>query len=133
MKTPADICSGIATRLDTIDGLKVYTTVPAKINELPAAIIVPETGEYDFEFGGAKMRHFMRVQVFVRLGDMAAAQDAIASFFDSVPAAINADPRLAGSVDSTRVTRYENYGLMAAPGASEPNALGVDFILEVIG
>lgn len=41
----ADIVAGIKTRLDTIDGLRVYDHVPADPN-LPAAVIVPPEINY---------------------------------------------------------------------------------------
>lgn len=131
MRTPREIREGLAVNLNTIDGLRVYATVPEKINELPAAVILPESGTYDTSWSD-KNTHLVRVQVFVKLGDLASAEEAIDPYFTSVPEAVNADPTLDGNADTARVLRYEEYGIKAAPGSLEPNTLGVDFIVEVV-
>jgi hypothetical protein len=131
MRTPREIREGLAVNLNTIDGLRVYPKVPEKVNELPAAVIMPESGTYDLSWS-EKNNHLVRVQIFVKLGDLASAEQAIDPYFESVPDAVNTDPTLDGNADSARVLRYEEYGIKAAPGSLEPNTLGVDFLVEVI-
>jgi hypothetical protein len=57
--TLATVGAGLAARLDTISGLRVYATPPDSVQELPAAIVAfrGTLATYDHVMGAADVRY----------------------------------------------------------------------------
>ena len=109
------ISQGIATRLLTISGLKVYSTdaLPNAINQFPAAIILPGATEYNAMFSG-DANYIFRVLVLISKQDTPSALGKLLDYIElsgvySIKGAIDGDATLSGSADDSRVSR--NLGL----------------------
>ena len=129
----AAIRDGIKTRLGTISGLRSFDTVPESVNEFPAAVVKPSSGELDPAFGDAGPVLIFVITILVTRQDLATAQDALDPYLDvtgasSIRAAIEGDPTLNSSCDSCRVTRFAEYGAHEHAGIL---LLGVNIYLEV--
>jgi len=61
------IRSGLVTRLETISGLTVYGKPPESVRELPAALVLPISGELPQTFSGGAL-HTFNIKVLVSLG-----------------------------------------------------------------
>lgn len=106
------VMAGLATRLETIDGVRVYPYPPDKV-AVPAALISwPDGIDYDQTFaGGADMTTipvFVLIepgQARIRVGELTPYTARTGA--QSVKAAIQADPTLGGAAKTVRVTRAE--------------------------
>lgn len=129
-----NIRSGIATRLQTITGLRVHTTVPDDIQP-PAAVIGPPTGVYADAVGPSTSATVqIPVWVLVSRADARTGQNALDDYIDdtgskSVLAAVDGDNTLGSEVDDCQVQGWENYG--AAFTFGDTQYIGVQFNLEV--
>jgi hypothetical protein len=117
--TTADIRDGLADRLETISGLRVYRYYPGQINT-PAAVVSRRQTRYDQTIDGAEDYTFA-VTLFVQKGEDVTAQKALDLYLDpagtsSVVAAIHGDPTLGGVVDFSRVVSAERDGLVEYAG-----------------
>ena len=126
------IREGIQTRLKTIRGLKVYDRPPESLGELPAAFVLPISGDYDTEFGDGIRYDFEITLIVSRAADIARAQSEVDPYIDrsgdkSVYAAIDGDVTLDGNADTCRVTRFKDYGGLTYAGTVY---LGVKFEME---
>lgn len=110
------IRDALMTKINTIDSLEVYDTMPSEV-VLPAAIVYPSPGTfltYQTMDGSADLDFIVIVLVSSAVDDL--AQDELDSFLagsgaDSVKAAVETDPRLGNTVDFASVGSAQNYGL----------------------
>lgn len=136
MATIAQIRGGLKTRLETIDGLRVFDYRPGQI-PAPAAIVARQTTSYDVTLDGLE-DHVFAVTVYVQVGNDRTAQDSIDEYLSpagakSVVAAIHGDPTLGSVVDYARVTQAVDNGLVPY-GASDgevPSYLAATFTVEI--
>jgi hypothetical protein len=111
----AAIRDGLATRLATIAGLKVYHEVPESIGATPAVLVKPESGAYYTAMGQGVM-HIFSLTILVSLSQghprAQADLDTYLAFTgaESIRAAIEADGTLGGACDTLKVSRYYDYG-----------------------
>lgn len=105
----ASVMDGLATRLRTISGLRVFAYPPDAIAPPAAVVSYPEPLEWDVTMGPSPVDH-ATVSVHVAVGRVSdrAARDKLASYMagsgaSSVKAAIEADGTLGGAADSTSV------------------------------
>ncbi|HLF05035.1 MAG TPA: hypothetical protein VI855_07435 [Dehalococcoidia bacterium] len=107
--------NGLATRLGTISGLRVYATPPALVQELPAGVVT--SGDpfltYDQLVRGADVRYSFRVLLLVDSADEAQAWADLEPYLSatgasSVKAAV--DGNLGGSADWARLVRSPSVG-----------------------
>lgn len=128
------IMAGLATRVDTITGLRVYA-YPADAVSVPAAVIAfPDEVTYDDTMARGADRVTIPVHVLVgKVSDRASAAKLNAylagSGASSIKAAIEADKTLSGAADTTRVTEATVTGVTV--GGVE--LLSATFLVEVIG
>ncbi len=106
---------GIATRLSTITGLKVFAPsgLPDSINQFPSALILPGETGYNATFAGDADYRF-RIIILITKQDSPSALGKLLDYVEltgtySVKAAIEGDSTLNGSADDCRVSR--NLGL----------------------
>jgi hypothetical protein len=113
--------NGLATRLGTISGLRVYATPPDLVQELPAAVVT--AGEpfltYDQLVRGADVRYAFKVLLLVASADEAQAWSDLEPYLSaaggaSVKAAV--DGTLGGSADWARVVRSPSVGRVTVGG-----------------
>lgn len=113
--TIAEIMQGIETRLKTITGLRTSDVVPGQINPPQAIVGVPEIPNYRLTMGKARFEVQPTVTVLVgsavdRAGQLALADYANPAGASSIPAAIEGDRTLAGTVDDCIVTSFRPLG-----------------------
>lgn len=126
MSSLGDIRTALSTALDAVSGLSAYAVVPGQVNT-PAAVIAPDSIEYDTDFDGGATYRFP-VQFLVSLGDWGTAQRALDAFIAHDGTATNAlDNDVAGY--EVRVVGMEGYGLTQF---GDTNYLGAQLIVEVI-
>src|SRR5918996_3007208 len=106
---------GLAARLNTISGLRVYETAPAVVQEFPAAILtqMEPFASYDQVMGAADVRYSFEVLVLVRSGDedqaLADLEPSVSpAGASSVKAAVDGD--LGGNADWARVVQAPSVG-----------------------
>jgi len=125
--------TGLATRLSTITGLRVYEVIPDNPN-FPAAVIALDRVSYDSTFArGADSIEFT-VTVVVGRADDRTAQTKMDTYIagtgsQSVKTAIEADPTLGGAAMDSRVLEAGNVGTVNNPDGS--TFLFVDFSVTV--
>src|SRR6266498_5039915 len=98
------IRDALKARIDTIDSLETYDTMPTEV-AVPAAIVYPSPGAfltYQTMDGAADLEFIVIVLVSGSVDDL--AQDELDGYLagsgaTSIKAAINADPRLGNTVD----------------------------------
>ena len=102
--TLATVRGALATRLDTIAGLRVYDTPPDSMQELPAAIVAFEqnTATNDIAIGAEDVRFTFEVLLLLGSGDEVQAQQDLEPYVDptgasSVKAAV--EGTLGGNAD----------------------------------
>ena len=116
------IGTGIKTRLETISGLRVFAPneLPDTIPELPCAIIMPPTIEYDtmFTAAGAIESHdyIFRIILLFSKQDSPSALNRLADYTEptgtySIIAAIDGDNTLDGSACDSRMTSNTGAGV----------------------
>ncbi len=112
----ANIAAGLKTRLATITGLRALDKIPGNITA-PCAWPQPVSEEYDDTFEGDTTILFRVVIAAGAISDIERAQTVLMGYLapsgtGSIKAAIEADITLSGSVDSCRVLRWHDYGLL---------------------
>lgn len=118
------VMDGIAARLETVTGLRVYPE-PADSVSVPGAVVgLPEEVEYDLTMRRGEDRATLDLWVLVgRASDRAAAAELAAYMSgtgtNSIKAAIEGDKTLGGVADTVRVTTARS---------EEFNAGGIDYI-----
>ena len=113
--TLTTVRDGLATRLDTISGLRVYATPPDAVQELPAAIIVPDDplASYDQVMDAGDVQYSFTVLLLLNSADEAQAWADLEPYISptgasSVKAAV--DGTLGGDADWARVVRTSAVG-----------------------
>jgi hypothetical protein len=107
--TPSSVRSGLATRLDTITGVRVFDYIPDSV-PTPCAVVGNLTIEFDESFArGLDMGSVDCLLIVSRMNERG-AQDKLDAYLagsgaGSVKAAVEADLTLSGSVATCRVTR----------------------------
>ena len=106
---------GLATRLQTISGLRVYESPPDSVPELPAAIVMAGDpfASYDRLIGAADVSYSFAVLLLVRSADEVQAEADLEPYISptgasSVKAAV--DGTLGGNADWARVLRSQSAG-----------------------
>lgn len=129
-----DIRDGLKTRLQTIAGLRVYSSQVDSINEFPCAVLILDRLDYVITVEGFSFEGTWRVLVLV---DSAVRQDAyelLDEYLDpsgtrSIEAAVYGDSTLGGFVDGVVVRRAGSVGIL--PEIS-PTVLGATFYVEFL-
>lgn len=122
---------GIATRLATVNGLRVSATY-LDAPRPPVAMVLPERIAYDLDGSRGADQFFFTVSLLVGRADDRAAQRNIDDYVvgtNSVKKAIEADRTLGGAADTCRVTEMRNYGQVSV---GDVVYLGVEFEVEVV-
>jgi hypothetical protein len=126
------IRDGIATRLQTITGLRVHTTTPGSISP-PSAVITFESCDFDSSMSRGSDDLTFVVHVFTSLASDRAGEDALFSYIDgsgskSVKAAVEGDGTLGGAAMFAVVTRARAPGIVDIGGVEY---YGVQFDVTV--
>lgn len=124
MATIAQLRAGLAARLRTIDGLRVYEKIPDTVNPT-AAVIVPDAGVYGLTFGRNVDSHSFTIQIVISRSNEAGGQDRLDEFISgsgakAIIAAVDGDDTLGGVAHYTVVKGWREYG--------EYNLGGVDYL-----
>ena len=130
MATVGSIRQGIATRMETIPGLRASATMLDDPRP-PVAMVIPERIEYDMTAGRGVDRYIFIIQLLVSRADERAAQNNIDPYITgptSVKEALFADPTLDGAAQTCRLTDLRSYGQVLY---GETLYLGCEFIVEV--
>ena len=106
---------GLASRLETIAGLRVLTHPPASVGELPAAVLLFESREPALTLSGSAFSGSIKAVLLAGPADAAGAFEALGGFMGakgvgSVEAAVEADNTWGGSVDYGRLVSMGNVG-----------------------
>jgi len=130
--TLATTRTGLKTRLETINKLKVFDRAPDSINQLPAAVIVPISGSYNYAMNMGILYEF-EVTVLVSRADAASGQKELDDYIDrsgakSIYAAIDGDTTLGGVCSESIVREFRDYGGFTYGGTVY---LGVKFIITI--
>jgi hypothetical protein len=130
--TVVQVLDGLATRLRTIDGLRVYDR-PADITAAPAAFMLLEAVDYQNAFALGDPRMEITVSVVVARTSDRAAYERMSEYLAptgsrSVRAAIEADRSLGGVCQTLIVLRADNVRMVSQGDA---DYLAVDFGLTV--
>ena len=111
------IGGGIATRLETITGLRVFAPneLPDTISELPCAIIMPPTVEYDTTFTDSNDYIFRIILLFSKQ-DSPSALNELADYTEptgtySIVAAIDGDNTLNSTADDSQIRTNTGAGV----------------------
>ena len=129
----SEVRNGIAARLESIGGLRVYPEPPAAVSEFPALILGPGgiSAKYDQTMKGGDVRYSLEVLLLVASGDAGEAWDQLESYVSadgeaSVKAALDGD--LDGAAHWARVLGAGKVGQVSYRRA---NYWGASFQLEV--
>ena len=132
-----DIRDGLKTRLETIAGLRVYSSQVDSIQEFPCAVLILDRLDYVITVEGFSFEGTWRVLVLV---DAAVRQDAyelMDEYLDpggasSIEAAVYGDSTLGGFVDGCVVRRAGSIGPLPDIGVTVIGAtFTVDFLRKV--
>lgn len=117
MSTYSAAAAGLKTVLEAnITGLQAYDYPPDSINSFPAAAILPEPIDLLQAFGGNTFEAQFRVVILLSSSEDISGFRALYDYISPTEAskgikqAVDADPTLNGSVDSSQVSRIENIG-----------------------
>lgn len=116
MATFSTARAALAAKLDTINGLFVYDTLPGTV-DVPAAIVQPAVGQFvTYDTSTGSDDYNFTVLLIVSAADDGIAQDALDAYVAasgpvSIKATIEADPDLGGVVDYAIVSSATDYGL----------------------
>lgn len=130
----ATIRTGMETRLATISGLVAHPMMRETLPDKNIAVVLP--GEPLIDAAGHGPYYWINVRVVVRVArataeDAQAALDAYVwpSGANSIIAAVDADPTLAGTVDPVQFQRVANYG----PSEGEQGKWQADLLFRMQG
>jgi len=129
--------SGIRKELEralkTISGLRVFDTAPDSIKQLPAAYILPLTGDYHHALGGGMVHTFEVVLLVSRAPGLEKAQEVLDEYLSesgskSIIAALE-DADLGDHGDTVEVKGYHSYGGLEY---GDTLFIGCKFAVEVV-
>jgi hypothetical protein len=132
MATTTAIYTGMKTALEAITGLRVYESVPAALNQLPSAIIIPEDFDPLVTMGGNVFKYTVRIVLFAGSVSTAQAFKTANNWLDptgatSVLAAVNADATLGGAVDCAFI---RSAGIVQREEFGSGDVVAAEFLLE---
>ncbi len=134
MTTTTDVYAAIASRLETaISGLTVHSGTPSSLNQLPAAVLVPQTFNPLVTMGGvAAYQYTVLLVVYVASADSEQAWHSAQNYLDptgsnSVEAALEGDHTLGGNVFTCMIRQGEITQRQTAGGGEY---IVVEFLLE---
>lgn len=135
MSGVSELRDGLKARLETIAGLTAHDVIPNTLEgSLPVAIVQPASGRYEQNFGNGQLTiHKFEVDLFVGMGDLPSAQDAMdrylaASSTGGVYGAIHADRTLGGRAVTSFIRAYRKYEIR---DFGSVDLLGVTLDIEV--
>ena len=130
--TLAAVRGALATRLDTIAGLRVYDTPPDSIQELPAAIVIfgSDTATYAMTIGAEDVSFVFEVLLLLGSADEIQAQQDLEPYMDatgasSVKAAV--EGTLGGNADWASVAHQGGLNRIKYPEKGNDNFWGAKF------
>ena len=136
MSTYSDIAGGISTVLEAnVTGLQAEKYPPEAVNHFPTTLIIPETFDPSWAFGGNTMATKWRLITLVAAGDAPEGWTELYNMIDvtnastSIIKALRDNPTLDGKVDTSEAMMVENIGRRQFGGG---NYFGFDIILEAI-
>lgn len=132
------IGSGLKTRLQTIsDFAKVFAPneLPDSVNAFPAVLIMPGETDYDTTYSNSTQEYRYRILILLSGADSPSKLNRICDYVDptgsdSVYAAIDGDPTLGSSCDSTHVLSNSGIGSVVWGGHTY---MSTEFVVEVYG
>ena len=132
MTSLTNLRTGLATRLATITGLRVFDHVP-DVFAPPCAFVLPDTIDYWEGFSGGDAQHRWTVTIIVGRSADRAAQRSLFEYISysgtkSVRAAIEADRTLGGVCQTLLVERADNIRMLTQGDA---NYLAADFAVRI--
>jgi hypothetical protein len=128
----ASVRTGITSALGTVSNLRIYEWIPSTIQP-PAAVVSLGTGTYDSDLDNGMIVNYGVLVMLTRADDQLGQQrldDFLGQGTDSIYYAIDTNPTLSGSCDSSRVTSWNNPGTFTIGGIEY---LGVEVNIEVLG
>ena len=128
----ASVRTGITSALESVNNLRIYEWIPSTIQP-PAAVVSLGTGSFDADFDEGMIVNYGVLVMLTRADDQGGQQrldDFLGQGFDSIFHAIDTNPTLSGSCNSSRVTSWNNPGTFTIGGIEY---LGVEVNLEVLG
>lgn len=128
----SEIRKALKDRLETIEGLRPYATMPAA-PQSPAAAVIPRS-KARLSYDGDSVYQFS-IWVYVNPQDLNRAQTQIDEYLSSdgpksIEAAIDDDPSLGGVVESAQVTGWAEYAQLVTIGDGQ--LLGARIDCEVM-
>lgn len=133
--TLATVRAGLAARLDTISGLRVYATPPDSVQELPAAVVAYRgpAATYDHVLGAADAWYRFEVLLLVGSADEGQAQEDLEPYMgptgaSSVKAAV--DGTLGGNADWASVGQGTPVARLTFPGKQGSQYWGTKFPVD---
>lgn len=128
----SEIRKGLKDRIEQIEGLRVYATMPAT-PQSPAVAVIPRTKSRLSMDGDAT--YLFSVWVYVNPQDLNRAQTQIDEYLSgegprSIESIIDDDPSLGGVVESTEVIGWSEYAQMVNVG--DGTLLGARIDVEVL-
>jgi hypothetical protein len=126
------VIAGANAVLKTQQGIKrVHENAPESLNELPATVIVPHTGKFDWprKPNQRSGTHDLTLTLFVsRSGDLASADQALKPWLDPIIDLFDKNITLKGNAFSAGIVDY-TYGHVDYAGATY---LGITFTLRAV-
>lgn len=132
MASVSAIRDGLQVAIDTIDGLRVYDTVPDDVQP-PAAVVVPSGGTFGATMARGSDDMVFEVRVAVSAAVSRTGQDTLDALMAgsgprSIKAAVEADASLDGVCHFAHVAGWDDYGEVTIAGVVY---FGVTFSVEV--
>ena len=128
-----DIFTSLKTTIEAaVSPLRVYPRMPETVNELPAAVLIPQTYDPVQTFGGTLGQYTVELIIYVASASEEQAWEKAQDYLDnsgsnSISAAIATDPTLSGAVAGIFV-RAGNAAVREVFGSV--NYVTVSFIIE---
>lgn len=130
-----EIGDGIKTRLQTIRGLRVYSTkeLPDSINQFPAALIVPGETAYVTALSSTDADYNFRIILIFSRADSPSAISRMLPYIavegeKSIVEAIHGDVTLDGQAHTSKVTRNLGIGALSWGGQTY---MSTEFLVQV--
>jgi len=129
-----DIKNGLAARLRTITGLRVFVQPEDDPKDFPSAHIFTDDLDYEKAMAGNTFECELRVTVLITKGKVKTAWEDLDNYLNpvgakSIKAAVEADRTLDGKADHSYVRRAE--GIQRSE-IWEGHFVGADFLIRVI-
>lgn len=131
MSTLQQAIANLQTIIGAIPGIRqAPDTAPEKITQFPFAVAYPESGSIDLRSGGwYKGLHTIVLELHVARKDLPRDIATAMPFIESIPAALDANPTLNGSVDT--IVSPVNYQFQELGWEGDVITLGFRFNIQV--